>query len=267
MKIKLTFIGILLISTYSYAQIKILDTTKKDTAALINVSYQFKYDLNGLQLEELFYERGNKQEGITDQKVPPGGYKIKALYEKQGYVYYKYWEFEDSSLQSKYNDGKIFKMKKENFMTITNRLYQKYKGAKVGAYTIPFRLRGINSDDFDFETALSLQANVVFGFGQQTKPESWLDLSWGLGLTRINLDSDNSKVTENRTASALTTSLGALIKPDKYVNLGLFVGWDFLGKKDKEVEWIYNKRPWLGIGINISFDGISTTKTTDKNSQ
>ncbi len=266
MRIKLTFIGVLLLSISSYAQTKILDTIKKDTAALINVSYKFKYDLSGLPFEEVFYERG-KQEGLADQKVPTGGYKVKALYEKQGYVYYKYWEFEDSTLQSKYNDGKIFKMKKEDFMIITNRLYRRYKGAKVGAYTIPFRLRGINSGNFDFETALSLQANVVFGFGQQTKQESWLDLSWGLGLTKINLDSDNSKVTESRTASALTTSLGGVIKLDKYVNLGLFLGWDFLGKKDRETEWIYNKKPWLGIGINISFDGIKTTKTTDNGTQ
>ncbi|WP_410220662.1 hypothetical protein [Pedobacter sp.] len=266
MQIKLTFIGILLISTFSYAQTKILDTAKKDTATLINVSYQFKYDLSGLPLEQLFYEK-NKEKNLVDQEVPTGGYKVRALYEKQGYVYYKYWDFKDSTLKSKYNDDKVFKMKKEDFKTVADRLYRRYKGAKVGAYTIPFRLRGINSGDFDFETALSLQANVVFGFGQQTKQESWLDLSWGLGLTRINLDSDNSKVTENRTASALTTSLGGVIKPDKYVNLGLFVGWDFLGKKDKEAEWIYNKKPWLGIGINISFDGISTTKTAANGTQ
>lgn len=141
---------------------------------------------------------------------------------------------------------------------------QRYEGVKAGAYTVPFRLRGARSAQFDFETALSIQANMVFGFGRNIKENSWLDFSWGLGLTKINLDEDNSNVTEKRTASALTTSFGAVIKPDRYVNVGVFLGWDFLGKQDRKANWIYNKKPWIGLGINISFDAITTDKTSNE---
>jgi len=239
----------------------------RDTVDITNISYQFKYQLDGILLEENVDFAQNKiniTSNMVKQTNLSAGYKVKALYEKDGYVYYKYWNFPDSSLLGNEYNGKVFRMKKEYFTQITDRLYRRYKGATVGAYTIPFRLRGAGGSNFDFETALSLQANLVFGFGKQTREDSWLDLSWGLGLTKVNLDSDNSDVTEKRTASALTTSVGGTIKLNQYANLGIFLGWDFLDKQDRKTNWIYNKKSWFGVGINVSFERIKTEKTADK---
>lgn len=264
LKIKLLLIGaFIIIYPSAFSENKVGNDT---IIKISDKSYQFKYDLQGTNLEERVVLTNGK---FMNEFVSVGqyevtqGYKIKVLYEKNGNVYYRYWNFRDSTKQKKYNGDKIFRMEKNNFVETTQPLYSKYKGAKVGAYTVPFRLRGIGSEDFDFETALSLQANVAFGFGKITQENSCFDVSWGLGLTRVDLNSKNSLVTENRTATALTTSLGIVIKPEKYVNLGVFIGWDFLGKNDQDIKWIYNNKPWLGVGINISFDEIKTDKSAN----
>lgn len=162
----------------------------------------------------------------------------------------------NTSKASRFNNT-VFEMPSEYFKKITEPLYQRYKGTSVGIYTIPFRLRG-SGEEFDFESSLSLQANLVAGFGKRTKEYSWLDFSIGIGLSSVNLNSKNSNVTKQRTASAFTVSSGLVFKPSKYANLGIFVGMDNLGETDKEVNWVYNGELWIGLGVNISFNAITT---------
>ncbi len=159
-------------------------------------------------------------------------------------------------------ETEIQSMPKTAFFLSTKQLFQRYKGAKVGAYTIPFRLRG-SGDNFDFEASLSLQTNLVVGFGKKESQESWFDVSAGIGVTSINLTEDNSNVTENRTATALTLSLGTVFKFDEFANLGIFIGGDFLGKSDRSVDWVYNKNLWIGVGLNISFTRVETDEPAE----
>jgi hypothetical protein len=196
-------------------------------------------------------------------------------------VYIKYWNysakiknksnwfskstFTENTKAAKFND-KIFELPSEFFNKITTPLYSRYKGTSVGVYTIPFRLRGMN-DDFDFESSLSLQSNLVAGFGKRRSENSWIDLALGIGLTGVNLTSKNSNVTEQRTASAFTISSGIVLKPSKFANIGLFIGWDNLGANDKDVNWKYNGEMWLGLGINISFNTITTDQTARRKEQ
>jgi hypothetical protein len=155
-------------------------------------------------------------------------------------------------------DVNVYTIEKAKFLYNTEVRIRRYKGVEVGVYTIPFRLRG-DDDNFDFESALSLQTNIAFGFGTKESEESWFDASVGIGLSSINLDNNNSKVIESRTASALTLSTGFVFKPAKNANIGIFFGGDFLGQSDKEIDWKYDKNLWIGIGINISFNKIETT--------
>lgn len=182
-------------------------------------------------------------------------------------VYYRYWIYKDSNSENynKYNSS-IFTMKRDNFINLMTPLYPRYKGASVGVYTIPFRLRGIGAD-FDFESSLSLQSNLVFGFGATNSSSSSFDLSLGIGLTSINLNEKNSSVTSERTASAFTVSLGAVWKPAEFANIGLFLGWDNLGANDNDVNWKYNGKSWLGLGINISFNQIKSDKSAKVKTQ
>lgn len=184
-------------------------------------------------------------------------------------VRYSYLTYSDSSSENfeMYNKGRpLFEMTLKDFKKYAQPVYQYYKGVTVGLYSVPFRLRG-KGDTFDFESSLALQANLVFGFGNSRSKESLFDASVGLGLSSINLDSLNSDVTEGRTASALTISLGAVVKLNRFANLGIFVGKDFLNARDRSTKWIFNKKTWVGLGINISFNEIATNKTNTGSGQ
>ena len=207
-------------------------------------------------------DQENKPSNIYFQK------RVVVLYTDNENVYFSYWYQSDNELNKELNgEGtirKIYSIEKEKFLELTIPLYSKFKGFKTGAYTVPFRLRGVGGE-FDFDPTISLTANIIAGFGSIYKERSWLDFSFGVGLSSIVLDSTNSDlIDENRTAGAFTLSLGALFKPEDYINFGLFLGWDNLGKKDRPVNWNYNNKPWIGIGINISFNEI-TTNNAPKN--
>ncbi|MCB0705010.1 MAG: hypothetical protein KDC34_06860 [Saprospiraceae bacterium] len=193
--------------------------------------------------------------GITATKFPQeisAGHKISVIDQTDSLVYFKYWIFTNESLRPIYNT-QIFSMPIEEFERLTTPIYPIFKGAKVGTYSIPIRLRGIGKDNFDFESSLSLQTNLVFGFGKKDKPNSFIDLSIGLGLTGVQLNADNSDIMENRSGTAFTLSCGVLIKPHPLANIGLFWGVDWLSQSDSETNWVYQGKPWLGLGINISF--------------
>jgi len=252
MKHYLLFVLLVLSSMFSYTQKKAEPILlSNDTIKLQSGSYEFKSTIP---------QQNSAQKNISDTtsiKIVKKQ-KVTLLYELNDLIYFQYWHFEDPELKVKLNANKIFSLPKTDFEKLTIPLYSRYKGANVGTYTIPFRLRGIGSSEFDFESTLSLQTNVVFGFGTRYKKESWFDASMGIGLSGININSKNSKATDERTASAFTISIGGLVRPSKFANLGIFMGWDFLAQNDREVDWIYNGKPWLGIGINVSFSEIKT---------
>lgn len=202
----------------------------------------------------------NAKTNLTEDTSEPEWSTIIVIDEREGNVFYRYAKSPD-----------IRKMSTTDFYNMPLlRTYRRFKDAKVGVYTIPFRFRGIGStirgeQTFDFESTLSLTTNLVFGFGSKYKEESWSDFSVGLGLTSVNLDNSNSWATDNRSASALTLSVGWVIKFNEYVNFGIFAGNDFLGKADRKLKWVYDQQTWLGLGININFNEIrNDARQTDR---
>ena len=220
----------------------------------------------------------------NDNSIPiKRGRKIRLEFEKNDRIYFSYWSFKKgSNLYKKYNwDGdknsddialKVFSIEKSLLEELATPLYRRYKGASFGAYTIPLRLRGLYSRDFDFESSLSLQANLIFGFGTRYSQESWFDLSFGVGITGISLNNKNAKFRDNReepfeerTANAVTFSFGSVIKANRFANLGLFVGWDFLDVDDSEIDWVHDGNVWYGLGINVTFTKVDTEKSANGN--
>ena len=200
----------------------------------------------------------------SDRNEVKEGHKLEVLYEADGYVYFNYWQFKDEALKTKWNSN-TFRMDSGLFEQLTKPLYRRYKGARLGGYTVPFRIRSF--DDFEFESSLSLQANAVFGFGSRDSQESMVDFSAGIGVTSINLNEKNSDVTEERSATAFTTSIGTVVKFSQFVNFGVFLGMDILGQQDKAVNWKYDEDVWVGLGFNITFTEITTDKSATGNDQ
>ncbi|MCF8247271.1 MAG: hypothetical protein K9J37_19650 [Saprospiraceae bacterium] len=180
---------------------------------------------------------------------------------EENLVSYTYWE----SLADGVTSDEVLQMTLEKFERLTEPIYRVFKGFSAGAYTIPVRLRGIGKkSNFDFESSLSLSANFVVGWGCKDTPESFIDLALGVGLTSVVLTKNNSEITEDqRTAAAFTASLGVLVKPKPYVNIGLFWGGDWLGNPDKDtVKWKYNSKAWLGLGVNVFFNVTKSEENT-----
>ncbi|MBU2947373.1 hypothetical protein [Zobellia uliginosa] len=253
---------------------KLLFVKESDTIALIkNSSHEFTTMLSKSFTSQV------RVNGDTDRVPVIKGYKTTYLYEKKGKAYFKYWRFREatSSAFNTYNSPDasdptkeyIFSMDVNEYENITRQIYKRFKGFSAGAYTVPFRLRGIGGDDnFDFESSLSLQANFIVGFGSKYNKESWFDASFGLGLTEINLTEKNSDVAAPRTASAFTFSFGGVIKAAQFVNVGIFIGMDNLGRADSDVNWRYEGDLWVGMGINVSFNKLTTNsspKATEQN--
>lgn len=156
-------------------------------------------------------------------------------------------------------------MTREVFNKYTDPIYSSFRGVRAGFYTIPFKIR---IDNFDFEQNINFGMNIGFQFRFNKKIEDrWLyEPSIGIGISSINLNSKNSNVSEERTASAFSSSIGFILHFDKNINIGLFSGMDFLGNNDIEANWKYNKKIWFGIGVNIGFS-LSESKGESSNNE
>lgn len=229
--------------------------------------------------DEASYElstKKNKSERIVE------GYKIKVDSVSSEKVYYRYAPFKRINKNDKdsiidnasiYN-GKMFSMSLIEFKLMTEPSFPKFKGFSVGGISIPIRLRGKN-DTFTFDNDLSLGVNLLLGWGKSTTASSWIDGSVGLSITKINLTKDNSNLIDSRSASALTFSIGGILKLNQLVknpyidknpiNLGFFMGFDSLGANDLKVDWVYNKQLWIGIGINVGLTPTSTNQGNQAN--
>lgn len=191
-------------------------------------------------------------------------------------VIFQYWKFKipqkkDSS-RAINNNIAFFKdtterllyfyLPKKNFENLTTKYFPKFKGAVAGFYSVPFKLR---FNDFDFEQNLNLGLNIGFQYRFSKKIEDrWIiEPNIGFGISKVNLDENNSNVTENRSASAFSATVGVILRVTNTINLGAFLGKDFLGKNDLGTNWQYNKKTWLGLGLNVGFSVNDRKKGTD----
>ena len=190
-------------------------------------------------------------------------------------VSYRYLTFKNDKLKSTYNnDDEIFEMSIEDFTYYTSKYLTRFRNWKVGAYTVPIRIRS-KGNNFEFESNLSLGANITKGINFSRYGDyGYADFSFGISLTKVNLNENNSDLEtvnpdlNTLSQSALTTSFGLTVHLDKNVNFGIFYGWDFLEGSDQEkLKWIHNKKPWLGFGINVSFNANDSSNTSEKTNQ
>lgn len=156
-----------------------------------------------------------------------------------------------------------------NNSTTRHHFYHRFKNIKAGMFTVPFKLR---LDDFDFEQNVNLGMSLSFRFRMNRHYDNdWLiSPTLGIGISTVKLNAKNSNLEansddNNRTASALSLSAGILVELKENINLSLQYGFDLLGNDDKEIEWKYNKKPWLGVGISVGFP-ITKSDVENENS-
>lgn len=210
-----------------------------------------------LQKEIIIHKVGNK---INVLKIIDNSLVIQ-YYESKSYLNITKKEKELSFNKTYYREAnslKYFKIKIDDFLKIASRYLSLYKGASAGFYSVPFKLR-FNNFDFEQELNLGLSIGLQYRLSRKLNDRWIIEPNFGIGLAKINLNSKNSNVSEARTASAFSISSGLILHFSKTINLGCFVGWDFLSNEDANINWVHNGKPWLGIGINIGFN-ISKSK-------
>lgn len=176
-------------------------------------------------------------------------------------VIFKYLQYKDSITKKLFNgrDGeKLFSMNTDVFKGLTSPLYNYFRGFTVSTYTVPIRLRHADGK-FEFDGNASLGVNLVGRYGPNRHYEDlFIDFSFGLSISKVSLNEDNSLLgtgdfenAKTLNPSAFTLTAGVLFGLAKGVNVGGYIGWDSISSADNKASWIYNKKPWFGIGIGI----------------
>ncbi len=246
----------------------------------LKASYKFDGPYTNLNHGEFIqYREGHKVKviDVTDSTVVFRYYKFKDADTLQNSIYYykqhpdnEALGFTDDPVSEDLTDGKdvlVHTMSKDAFEKYTSRIYPWFKGVRAGIFTLPFKIR---LNDFDFEPNANIGMNLGAQFRLNTNEENkWIiETTLGIGLSNVNLNPKNSDLEAtdgedaNRSASAFSLSGGLMVHLSETINLGIQYGWDYLGNNDKDIRWKYDKKPWLGIGINIGFS-VSETKETN----
>ncbi|MDE1206012.1 hypothetical protein [Tenacibaculum larymnensis] len=161
------------------------------------------------------------------------------------------------SLNAKYYENTAkkrmyFKMPRQKFLESV-KVVEPRVLLEFGTATIPIKIRPGDGE----EIPLDFYGNFNAGIGMSIKFRNFINLYGGISLTSVPVDSITTKgvITSPTNASALTPTMG-IIKEVGNVQIGGFVGWDFLSRNLGK-NWIYQGRPWYGVGIGFNIFTIS----------
>lgn len=225
----------------------------------INGPSTFQFEL---QVEAPIYHADilGRQLDTTVYIAPKGAvfYKIGT---KGSNVIIRFWVWKnDTTLMEQLNyvadesniiRNKYFLLSLDEFNAKAIPRYNKQPSFTLGAAAIPLRIR---SNPFDYSGDFSFGTSFGAKFPLADYQDISLNLTGGLHLTSITLDSldTNGKVrsTASTTTAALTPLLGAVFEFSK-AQVGFYLGWDFINGVQQK-NWIYQGKPWFSIGAGIS---------------
>ncbi|HEX2630014.1 MAG TPA: hypothetical protein VHM26_13405 [Chitinophagaceae bacterium] len=139
-----------------------------------------------------------------------------------------------------------------------------YYGSQLAATTIPFKIRVQN---FDFYTSQTLGLALNFKWKVALKHDFYFNWLTGLNFSLNNLDSFSTRGIVNdqpiNNVGALSPMTGFVFQL-KNVQAGLMIGIDLMNKQNmNKYHWVYNARPWIGIGLGISIISNDAEKIGD----
>jgi hypothetical protein len=224
----------------------------------IDGNYYFNYislnDLNSFKSESKTEK--SKSIDIVKDQIDGKKYRVTVNNVKDGKVYFRFWKFVDREKNKIINDTEsetdnskvIYVMSLQDFKSNTKILYNRIDW-RVGIYTVPLKLR---FSGFTFDANVNLGTNLGAKIRYNREVENGLSFEpiLGFGLASIKLDESNSNASGNN----FTINTGLLVHITKNVNVGLTLGFDYLSNNDqKNYDWKYNGKGWVGIGINVAF--------------
>jgi hypothetical protein len=194
-----------------------------------------------------------------------------------GNVVIRFWDWKnDSDKVKKFNftdetEAKraYFLMSTADFQAKTKRRYSMKPSFTIGTAAVPFKLRG-NPFQFSTDVTLGTVAGVKLRMNPYTD-ENFYSFLAGFGLTNVNLDSSSTSGMVNQgsivqNTASFTLSLGSVVEFSN-IQVGVFVGWDFINNNDR-IQWSYHGKPWVSIGLGYSlFNKTSSNQPSSAGTQ
>jgi len=259
MKAHLLWIFILSMTISLYAQ--------NDFKPKEDKTYEFRF---GTELTPCDV-KGDPIHGASIQVAEKGWQvKIDKVLRKKGIVvlYFLKWKETNVDLKSR-NSSLVF----SNASAVSKRKYyslpilyfneslkitESIFSFEFGTVTIPIKIRPGNGDNIP----LDFYGNFNAGVGLNLKIKDFVGVYGGISITTVPVDKEttNGLITTPTNAAALTPTIG-LIKEVAGVQIGAFIGFDFLSRELGE-NWIYQGRRWFGIGVGVNLFDVSSGKTS-----
>jgi hypothetical protein len=221
------------------------------------------YFFNNSGSSDFTLNSSNKNKDKVDL-IKNSSYSLTVTGVEDDTVYFKFWHFPDDEAKNTEINGDnniVYNMSLKDFKKATSVIYNKVEW-KIGVFTVPFKLR---FNDFSFESNVNIGTNIGAKIRWDRKKEKGLSIEplFGIGLSAISLNKDNSDFQETTNLSAFSFNGGLIFHITDNINLGAILGFDHLSGKDQEkYNWVYNGNGWLGLGVNISF-GSGTQNNGD----
>ena len=126
-----------------------------------------------------------------------------------------------------------------------------------GSATIPIKIRPGNGENIPLDFYGNFNAGV--GISYTFKNLKNLSFYSGISITSVPVDSLTTSgiITSPTNAAALTPTIGIIKEIGSNVQIGGFIGFDFLSRNLGK-NWIYQGRRWFGIGVGVNIFKISS---------
>ena len=147
----------------------------------------------------------------------------------------------------------------KDFNDKTESIYPKQTSFTWGFLSLPIKARfGNKSAPFTFEEKINFGISLGYKWQHVGTTYKASNLLGGVSIANVKVDTDKS-------AAALSFSLGYMFQYDKF-QAGLFSGFDFIDQQPK-VNWGYQGKPWIGFAIGVSLFGENKTSISTGQSQ
>lgn len=234
----------------------------------INLDHKNYVFNTSISIDEVEFDKETFIRNLNSPVESTINQRFKIVHYDEKYLYIKIYDYDEKSdSQKKYvgnGTNKFFRIGKAFFDEMTDEIYPIYAGETFGLVSIPFKIR-LGKNDFETNANIGLNAGFMYRLNRKVKDRWILQPNIGIGLADVPLNESNSDVEKAENRTALSISLGLMLNISSDINIGMFYGFDRLNKANQDVNWKYQNKHWLGIGINIGFSTKEATEGELKN--
>lgn len=263
-------------------QMVILSFAQSDTKSITGKFYITEVDVkvtnvnfNDMRIKGDYYiaKRGTKFTAIQ-------------VVDENNEVLIKFWNFDKKAKKPKqfqpgsksnntYNyidatvDGQYFTITTEDLDRKTSAFNGSGHSITYGFSIIPIKLRPGNiTRTFQYTNGFTLGVNFGYEYAIRSRKQQSISALGGVGISSVEIspETTNQFIDDKvQTSAAFTPSVGIVYTYEKF-QAGLFIGMDKIaGELGKH--WIYQKKPWIGVGLGFTIFQKNKTEAAENQNQ